>query len=120
MRHASLSSSYRRSPKGEAEDEQHDLLQPRLAELILPQMFDRWIWSFDASGEFSENRERHNEAEHVDVGSQSDVTPNRRSARIPQAPERCGFHVTVEEHELVDHGEPANCRGALSDCKSNN
>ncbi|GJU03227.1 hypothetical protein Tco_1113565 [Tanacetum coccineum] len=47
MRHASSSSSFLCSPKGGTENEHH-LLQFHLAELILPQMLDRWIWSLDA------------------------------------------------------------------------
>lgn len=53
MRHASLISSYRHSPRGGAEDEQQHLLQSRIALLILPQMPDHWVWSLEVSGEFS-------------------------------------------------------------------
>ncbi|GJX93652.1 retrotransposon protein, putative, ty1-copia subclass [Tanacetum coccineum] len=55
----------------------------------------------------SENTNEHQpEAEHDDVEPQTDVNLIRRSARIPQAPERYGFYVDTEEHELGDHGEP--------------
>ncbi|GJV43656.1 retrotransposon protein, putative, ty1-copia subclass [Tanacetum coccineum] len=37
------------------------------------------------------------------------------SARISQAPERYGFYIDAEEHELEDHVEPPNYRYALSD-----
>nr|GEY64474.1 hypothetical protein [Tanacetum cinerariifolium] len=37
------------------------------------------------------------------------------SARIPQAPERYGFYIYAEEHELGDHGGHLNYRAALSD-----
>ncbi|GJY89246.1 retrotransposon protein, putative, ty1-copia subclass, partial [Tanacetum coccineum] len=40
------------------------------------------------------------------------------SARIPQAPERYGFYIDAEEHELGDHGEPPNYYAALSDPES--
>ncbi|GKF00510.1 hypothetical protein Tco_0023860, partial [Tanacetum coccineum] len=40
------------------------------------------------------------------------------SARIPQAPERYGSYIDVEEHELGDHGEPPNYRATLSDPES--
>ncbi|GJU83890.1 retrotransposon protein, putative, ty1-copia subclass [Tanacetum coccineum] len=40
------------------------------------------------------------------------------SARIPQAPERYGFYIDAEEHELGDHGEHPNYRAALSDLES--
>ncbi|GKE35302.1 retrotransposon protein, putative, ty1-copia subclass [Tanacetum coccineum] len=37
-----------------------------------------------------------------------------RSARIPQAPDRYGFYVDVEEYELRDLNEPPNYKAALS------
>ncbi|GKA48573.1 hypothetical protein Tco_0741531 [Tanacetum coccineum] len=37
------------------------------------------------------------------------------SVRIPQAPDRYGFHVDVEEHEIGDLNEPPNYKAALSD-----
>ncbi|GJZ52783.1 retrotransposon protein, putative, ty1-copia subclass, partial [Tanacetum coccineum] len=40
------------------------------------------------------------------------------SARIPQAPERYGFYIDDEEHELGYHGEPPNYRAILSDPES--
>ncbi|GJX36642.1 retrotransposon protein, putative, ty1-copia subclass [Tanacetum coccineum] len=49
------------------------------------------------------------------VEPQTDVIPVRRSARIPQAPERYGFYIDAEEHELGDHCEPHNYQAALSD-----
>ncbi|GJR87325.1 retrotransposon protein, putative, ty1-copia subclass [Tanacetum coccineum] len=67
----------------------------------------------------SENTSEHRpEVEHEDVETQTDVNPVRRFARIPQAPERYGFYVDAEEHELGDHGESANYRAALSDPES--
>ncbi|GJY51744.1 retrotransposon protein, putative, ty1-copia subclass [Tanacetum coccineum] len=41
--------------------------------------------------------------------------PIRRSARIPQAPDRYGFYVDVEEYELGDLNEPPNYKATLSD-----
>nr|GEX28904.1 putative retrotransposon Ty1-copia subclass protein [Tanacetum cinerariifolium] len=64
----------------------------------------------------SENTSLHqHEVEHDTVEPQTDVIPVRRSARIPHAPERYGFYIDAEEHELGDHGEPPNYRAALSD-----
>ncbi|GKA21223.1 retrotransposon protein, putative, ty1-copia subclass [Tanacetum coccineum] len=60
------------------------------------------------------------EVEHDTVEPQTDVIPFRRSARIPQAPERYGFYIDAEEHELGDHGEPPNYQAALSDPESEN
>ncbi|GJY42608.1 retrotransposon protein, putative, ty1-copia subclass [Tanacetum coccineum] len=37
------------------------------------------------------------------------------SARIPQAPDRYGFYVDVDEYELGDLNEPPNYKAALSD-----
>ncbi|GJR43810.1 retrotransposon protein, putative, ty1-copia subclass [Tanacetum coccineum] len=62
--------------------------------------------------------EHQPEVEHEDVKPQTNVNLVRRSARIPQAPERYGFYVNTEEHELGDHGEPTNYQAALSDLKS--
>ncbi|GJR75568.1 retrotransposon protein, putative, ty1-copia subclass [Tanacetum coccineum] len=67
----------------------------------------------------SENTSLHQyEIEHDTVEPQIDVIPIRRSARIPQAPERYGFYIDDEEHELGDHGEPPNYRAALSNPES--
>ncbi|GJZ10118.1 hypothetical protein Tco_0544877 [Tanacetum coccineum] len=64
----------------------------------------------------SENTSEHQpKVEHEYVKTQTDVIPVRRSAWIPQAPERYGFYVDDEEHELGGHGEPANYQAALSD-----
>ncbi|GJY78690.1 hypothetical protein Tco_0484491 [Tanacetum coccineum] len=67
----------------------------------------------------SENTSLHQHEVKLDtVEPQTDVIPVRRSARIPQAPERYGFYIDAEEHELGDHGEPPNYRAALSDPES--
>ncbi|GJZ03357.1 hypothetical protein Tco_0536632 [Tanacetum coccineum] len=67
----------------------------------------------------SENTSLHqHEVEHDTVEPQTDVIPVRRSARIPQAPERYGFYIDAEEHELGDHEEPPNYRAALLDPES--
>ncbi|GJZ36119.1 retrotransposon protein, putative, ty1-copia subclass [Tanacetum coccineum] len=67
----------------------------------------------------SENISLHqHEVEHDAVDPQTDVILVQRSARIPQAPERYGFYIDAEEHELGDHGEPPNYRAALSDLES--
>nr|GEV77715.1 hypothetical protein [Tanacetum cinerariifolium] len=64
----------------------------------------------------SKNTSQHqHEVEHDDVDLQIDLNPFRRSARIPQAPERYGFYIYAEEHELGDHGGHLNYRVALSD-----
>ncbi|GJR45248.1 zinc finger, CCHC-type containing protein [Tanacetum coccineum] len=44
-----------------------------------------------------------NEVEPNTVKPQTDVIPIRRSARISQAPERYGFYIDAEEHELGYH-----------------
>ncbi|GKC22999.1 zinc finger, CCHC-type containing protein [Tanacetum coccineum] len=67
----------------------------------------------------SQNTSLHqHEVEPDIVEPQTDVIPIRRSARISQAPERYGFYIDAEEHELGDHGEPTNYRPALSDPES--
>ena len=62
----------------------------------------------------SNTSEHQNETEHENVEPLRDVAPIRRSERIPQAPERYGFYIDAEEHELGDHCEPANYREAIS------
>ncbi|GJX80780.1 retrotransposon protein, putative, ty1-copia subclass, partial [Tanacetum coccineum] len=44
--------------------------------------------------------------------------PIYRSGRISQAPERYGFYVDAEEHELGDLNEPPNYKAALSNPES--
>nr|GEU67569.1 hypothetical protein [Tanacetum cinerariifolium] len=68
----------------------------------------------------SRNTSEHQpKVKREDVKSQTDVNPVYRFARIPQAPERYGFYVDDEEHELKDHREPTNYQAALSDPKPN-
>ena len=92
------------------------------------EFFERNLISQEASGskvDFDEiqeedvqpsgnTSEHQNETEHENVESHQDVAPIRRSARIPQAPDRYGFYIDAEEHELGDHSEPANYREAIS------
>ncbi|GJY94818.1 hypothetical protein Tco_0511179 [Tanacetum coccineum] len=67
----------------------------------------------------SENTILHqHEVKHNIVKPQTNVILVRRSARIPQAPERYGFYIDAEEHKLGDHGEPPNYRAVLSDPES--
>ncbi|GKA64544.1 retrotransposon protein, putative, ty1-copia subclass [Tanacetum coccineum] len=67
----------------------------------------------------SENTSLHQHEVELDiVEPQTDVIPVRRSARIPQEPERYGFYIDAEEYELGDHGEPPTYRAALSDPES--
>ncbi|GKC04967.1 hypothetical protein Tco_0996577 [Tanacetum coccineum] len=49
----SLALSFRRPPRGWAEKEQYSYLLSRVDEVSLPCMLDRWVWTFDSSGEFS-------------------------------------------------------------------
>ncbi|GJX99551.1 retrotransposon protein, putative, ty1-copia subclass [Tanacetum coccineum] len=69
--------------------------------------------------EMIDNTSEHQlEDKYDDVDLQTDVNPVCRSARIPRAPERYGFYIDAEEHELGDHGEPPNYQAALSDHES--
>ncbi|GJZ11822.1 retrotransposon protein, putative, ty1-copia subclass [Tanacetum coccineum] len=61
------------------------------------------------------NSEIHNEVAPIEVKPQNVEVPVRRSAMIPQAPDRYGFYVDVEEYELEDLYEPPNYKAALSD-----
>ncbi|GJQ89881.1 retrotransposon protein, putative, ty1-copia subclass [Tanacetum coccineum] len=59
--------------------------------------------------------EIHNEVALIEVEPQNVEVPIPRSARIPQALDRYGFYVDVEEYELGDLNEPPNYKAALSD-----
>ncbi|GJV00277.1 retrotransposon protein, putative, ty1-copia subclass [Tanacetum coccineum] len=52
------------------------------------------------------------------VEPQNVRVPIRRSARIPQVPNRYGYYVNVEEYELGDLDEPPNYKAALADPES--
>nr|GEV24590.1 hypothetical protein [Tanacetum cinerariifolium] len=66
----------------------------------------------------NDTSKRHDEVEPNDVEPHSLEIPIRRSERISQAPNRYGFYVDAEEHELGDINEPPNYRYALSDPES--
>ncbi|GKB91658.1 DNA helicase [Tanacetum coccineum] len=63
-------------------------------------------------------RKKHNEVEPTEIEPHSAKIPIHRSERISQAPDRYGFYVDVEEHELGDLDEPPNYKDALSDPES--
>nr|GEV88890.1 hypothetical protein [Tanacetum cinerariifolium] len=53
--------------------------------------------------------------EYNDVDPQTDVNLVRRSARIPREPERYGFYINDEEHELGYHDDlPPECKTVRS------
>ncbi|GJT42629.1 retrotransposon protein, putative, ty1-copia subclass [Tanacetum coccineum] len=60
-------------------------------------------------------REIHDEVAPIEVEPQNVKVSIRILARIPQAPNRYGFYVDVEEYELRDLNEPPNYKAALSD-----
>ncbi|GJV22072.1 retrotransposon protein, putative, ty1-copia subclass [Tanacetum coccineum] len=70
---------------------------------------------------YENTRKEHNEVAPIEVKSEpQDVgVPIRRSARIPQAPNRYGYYVDVEEYELGDINEPPNYKASLVDPESN-
>ncbi|GJX96137.1 RNA-directed DNA polymerase, eukaryota, reverse transcriptase zinc-binding domain protein, partial [Tanacetum coccineum] len=53
MGHPSLSYSFRRMPRGGVEQENYGLLCSKVADLVLPNISDRWCWSLEGSQEFS-------------------------------------------------------------------
>ncbi|GKE79313.1 RNA-directed DNA polymerase, eukaryota, reverse transcriptase zinc-binding domain protein [Tanacetum coccineum] len=53
LNHSSFVWSYHRDPRGGIEEEQQCMLLSLISGVILPNMLDRWIWSLEASGEFS-------------------------------------------------------------------
>ncbi|GJX31334.1 zinc finger, CCHC-type containing protein [Tanacetum coccineum] len=67
----------------------------------------------------SENTiKEHNEVVLIEVDPQNVRVPIRRSVRIPQATDRYGYYVDVEENELGDFDEPPNYKAALADPES--
>ncbi|GJW93795.1 hypothetical protein Tco_0173467 [Tanacetum coccineum] len=58
---------------------------------------------------------RHDEVEPTKVEDHSVEVLVLRSGRISQAPDRYGFYLDAKEHELGDHNEPPNYKGALPD-----
>nr|GEU64805.1 RNA-directed DNA polymerase, eukaryota [Tanacetum cinerariifolium] len=53
MGHPSLSHSFRTIPRGGIEQENYGLLCSKAADLMLPNILDRWCWSLEGSQEFS-------------------------------------------------------------------
>ncbi|GKB47151.1 RNA-directed DNA polymerase, eukaryota, reverse transcriptase zinc-binding domain protein [Tanacetum coccineum] len=53
MGHPSLSHSFCRMPRGGVEQENYGLLCSKVADLVLPNISDRWCWSLEGSQEFS-------------------------------------------------------------------
>ncbi|GKC83422.1 retrotransposon protein, putative, ty1-copia subclass [Tanacetum coccineum] len=67
----------------------------------------------------SENTSKeHDKVAPIEVEPQSVGVLIRRSVRIPQAPDRYGYYVDVEEYELGDFNEPPNYITALADLES--
>ncbi|GKB49215.1 retrotransposon protein, putative, ty1-copia subclass [Tanacetum coccineum] len=86
----------------------------------------RWKWDnglnyFREDTQPSKNTSKeHKEVAPIEVEPQSVGVLIRRSARIPQAPDRYGYYVDVEEYELGDFGEPPNYIATLVDPESDN
>ncbi|GJQ92237.1 RNA-directed DNA polymerase, eukaryota [Tanacetum coccineum] len=80
MAHSSLNFSFRRLPRGGAEDMQYQDLYSYTSEVLLPNMSDRWAWSLSASGDFSVSSTRS----YIDAVSlpKSDV-PTRWVKLVP-------------------------------------
>ncbi|GJX38102.1 hypothetical protein Tco_0251405 [Tanacetum coccineum] len=62
---------------------------------------------------FRNTSEAHNEVVPIKVEPQNVGVPIRRSARIPQVPNRYGYYVDIEKYELGDLDEPPNYKAAL-------
>ncbi|GJS85540.1 hypothetical protein Tco_0752081 [Tanacetum coccineum] len=67
---------------------------------------------------FKNTSKKHNEVAPIEVEPQNVGIPICRSTRIPQAPDRYGYYVDVEEYELGDLDEPPNYKAALVDPES--
>ncbi|GKB86217.1 RNA-directed DNA polymerase, eukaryota, partial [Tanacetum coccineum] len=53
MRDPTLISSFRRAPRGGNEEVQFQILRDSLANVLLPQINDHWVWNLESSGDFS-------------------------------------------------------------------
>nr|GEZ26745.1 RNA-directed DNA polymerase, eukaryota [Tanacetum cinerariifolium] len=53
LSHCGLAVSFRRNPRGRAEQAQFDLLKEKVEGCVLVDMFDRWVWSLEGSGDFT-------------------------------------------------------------------
>ncbi|GKA67646.1 hypothetical protein Tco_0767563 [Tanacetum coccineum] len=53
MSSASLDASFRRKPRGGAEEEQFMILVSITSHVLLPQTIDRWSWTLEGSGNFT-------------------------------------------------------------------
>ncbi|GJZ25226.1 retrotransposon protein, putative, ty1-copia subclass [Tanacetum coccineum] len=102
---------YQRKHSQKKSSESHGLLKSNRSDEGL-----KLIQEEDTQPSENTNKE-HNEVAPTEVEPQNVRVPIRRSARIPQAPDRYGFYVDVEEHKLGDLNEPPNYKAALSNPK---
>ncbi|GJZ47115.1 retrotransposon protein, putative, ty1-copia subclass [Tanacetum coccineum] len=68
---------------------------------------------------YENTRKEHNEVAPIEVEPQNVGVPIRRSARIPQVPDRYRYYVYIDQYELGDLYEPPNYKAALADPESN-
>ncbi|GJR66666.1 retrotransposon protein, putative, ty1-copia subclass [Tanacetum coccineum] len=69
----------------------------------------------DDTQPLNDTSEQHAEVEPNEIEPNRVEVPIHRFERISQAPDRYGFYVDVEEHELGDLNEPPNYKAALLD-----
>ncbi|GKB01355.1 retrotransposon protein, putative, ty1-copia subclass [Tanacetum coccineum] len=67
---------------------------------------------------FENTSKEHNEVAPIEVEPQNVGVLIRRSARIPQVPDRYGYYVDIDQYELGDLYEPPNYKAALTDPES--
>ncbi|GJS59511.1 hypothetical protein Tco_0654295 [Tanacetum coccineum] len=53
-------------------------------------------------------------ARYAEFSKSGLISQEASGSKIPQAPDRYGFYVDAEEHELGDHNEPANYKAELT------
>ncbi|GJR69511.1 retrotransposon protein, putative, ty1-copia subclass [Tanacetum coccineum] len=83
------------------------------------EFFENSFMIQEANTQPSENTSNeHNEVAPIEAEPQNVRVPIRRSARIPQAPDRYGYYVDVEEYKLGDLDEPPNYKAALAATES--
>ncbi|GJW12083.1 retrotransposon protein, putative, ty1-copia subclass [Tanacetum coccineum] len=67
---------------------------------------------------YKNTSKEHNEVTPIKVEPQNVRVPIHKYARIPQAPDRYGYYVDIEEYELGDLNEPPNYKAALANPES--
>nr|GEX41991.1 putative retrotransposon protein [Tanacetum cinerariifolium] len=96
-----------------------DMVRSMMSQTTLPKSF--WDYALEIAARIlnmvpTKKKKIRHEEEDLEIDEpQSDIVPIRRSMRTRHASDRMCLYIDAEEHELGDHGEPANYKVALLD-----